>query len=386
MFTSLRAPSGVSPGVASGSDERVASGRPDVSCRGIRLPGLLSAPTPILEPEQAMARVGDRLPSLPRDKFHAFFSSDYGGIVKDPLYMTLPIDDRMVTLGHGAFDMCLMTEGYLYSFEEHLDRFEQSIGRAGLEAPFSRRSLQKTILHTAAASTRLNGFVRFWVTGGRGTFGLSPKGGSGPSLYVLASDEDDFRKVDITVGWKAKTTPVPPHEPYFLSTLSNSFLPGVLATMDAEASKYEQGIFVDSDGHVLNAGNASVGIVTHDGELVVPPNEDVLCGLTMEKILSLVPKLNEPKLSVKTIERRLFTVEEAKSALEVFVAGINIPVTGITHWDGDPIADGTTGVNTLVFNAQIYKDAEYRPESPFHTEVPYGYMTGMEEEEPVFTY
>lgn len=97
------------------------------------------------------------MPPLPRDKFHAFYSSHYGGIVTETPYMVIPIDDRLFTKGHGAFDMCLMANGYLYNLEAHLDRFLLSLAKAGLELPLGKRDLAKTILHTAAASTKLNG-------------------------------------------------------------------------------------------------------------------------------------------------------------------------------------------------------------------------------------
>lgn len=97
------------------------------------------------------------MPPLPRDKFHAFFSSHYGGIITETPYMVIPIEDRLFTKGHGAFDMCLMVNGYLYNLEAHIDRFMQSLAKAGLELPYGRRDLAKTILHTAAASTKLNG-------------------------------------------------------------------------------------------------------------------------------------------------------------------------------------------------------------------------------------
>lgn len=69
---------------------------------------------------------------------------------------------------------------------------------------------------------------------------MSTKGGSGPSLYVLVSDEDDFNKNEIMKGWKLKTTIVPVHEPYYMTALSNNFLPYVLGTLDAEQSEANQ--------------------------------------------------------------------------------------------------------------------------------------------------
>lgn len=109
--------------------------------------------------------VAKNMPWLPREKFHAFYSSLYGGIVTDPMYMVVPIEDRLFTKGHGASDICLMCNGYLYNLDAHLDRFLMSTRRAGLELPIGKRELGKIILHTAAASSKLNGGQQlYWAT------------------------------------------------------------------------------------------------------------------------------------------------------------------------------------------------------------------------------
>lgn len=48
-------------------------------------------------------------------------------------------------------------KGYLYLFDEHFKRFKMSIHKAGLELPIDDFELKKIILHTAAASSKLNG-------------------------------------------------------------------------------------------------------------------------------------------------------------------------------------------------------------------------------------
>lgn len=80
---------------------------------------------------------------------------------------------------------------------------------------------------------------------------MSPTKGTGPALYVLASDEEEFRENDVTVGWTVKTTQVPANEPYYMSTLSNNFLPNVLTTMDAEQSSHDQ-VFANSNQTFFN--------------------------------------------------------------------------------------------------------------------------------------
>ena len=79
-------------------------------------------------------------------------------------------------------------------------------------------------------------------------------------------------------------------------------------------------------------------------------------------------------MTIQDMESRLFTVEEAQNAKEVFVTHPYIPVMGVVEWDGVIIGDGTSGINTAGFSELIVEDSEPRENSFVHTEIPYGYM------------
>jgi 4-amino-4-deoxychorismate lyase len=87
----------------------------------------------------------------------AFYSSEIGGIVTDPALMILPFDDHLVHRGHAVFDTAIMTQGYLYQLDDHLDRMYRSASKAALTPPFPRHQLRRIILDTAAASRSLEG-------------------------------------------------------------------------------------------------------------------------------------------------------------------------------------------------------------------------------------
>ena len=80
-------------------------------------------------------------------------------------------------------------------------------------------------------------------------------------------------------------------------------------------------------------------------------------------------------MSVKSVQSRLFSVDEAIHAQEVFVTHPHLPVMGVVEWDGIVVGDGTSGINTAAFSEMIVEDSEPRENSYVHTEIPYGYMT-----------
>ena len=57
-----------------------------------------------------------------------------------------------------------------------------------------------------------------------------------------------------------------------------------------------QGVFVDSQGYVAEGSVMNIGIITQEGELVVPPFEHALAGCTLKRLLHLVQEARSESL------------------------------------------------------------------------------------------
>jgi 4-amino-4-deoxychorismate lyase len=347
----------------------------------------LTVPTRRLNSQEAISALYSSQHPQQRSTYASFYSSELGGIVMDPALMVVQMDDHMVHRGHGVFDNVLLINGHLYELERHLDRLLASASRANIPLPpgLSRAQLTRTILETAAASKLLDGWVRFYLSPGRGGFGLSSLECIRSSLYVMVIkrfiEQESSSDAHLT-GWKVKTSPVPMKAPFFATLKSTDYLPNALCLVDAEVEGYDLGIFVDSKANIAQGPNMNVAVLLEDGTLVVPPFESSLAGITMQRLLELLDiAKSEPGYEVddlKSIERRHITVKEAKRAREVFVTGTTLPVMPVVQWDDAAIADGCPGLFTLQCRALIQNDQLSHENSPLHHEIPYGYLTGMD--------
>lgn len=159
----------------------------------------------------------------PRAEQHyaAFYSSVLGGIVTDPALMVINMDDRMVHRGTGVFDTAILVR---ITSARH-GHTHYAGGRAPLPAgpappalcpqrrdgapdparvpaadpshhprnhrrkPEAKR--YKQLENTACLWTldtikvHVTGFVRYWLSSGRGDMGLNPLGCDRPTLYVM---------------------------------------------------------------------------------------------------------------------------------------------------------------------------------------------------------
>ncbi|GAB4816094.1 hypothetical protein N2152v2_003140 [Parachlorella kessleri] len=319
--------------------------------------------------------------AVQRDSFAAFYSSELGGIVTDPALMVVQFDDHMVHRGHAVFDTAILKESYLYQLDQHLERFLNSARKANIPLPMSVEQMRRTILETTAASCKVNGFVRYMLSAGRGGFGLSGNECLRPSLYVMVytHDKSDGEEGAYLKGWKVKTSPVPIKSSYFTKVKSNNYLPNALNLMDAQAEGFDQGIFVDGDGYVSEGPNMNIAVLLKDGTLVVPPFDNSLNGITIQRVMELLPAaIAEGLEGIARVEQRHISVDEAKrSAAEVFLAGSSLPVMPVVQWDDTIIGDGTPGITTLCIRAMMTGDMVPREGSDQHVEVPYGWLTGM---------
>ncbi|EFN54669.1 hypothetical protein CHLNCDRAFT_52990 [Chlorella variabilis] len=341
-------------------------------------------PTRLLSPQEALDALYESQHAAQRTTYRAFYSSELGGIVTDPALFVVQLDDHMLHRGHGVFDTAMLVNGHLYQLDQHLHRFLASAAKANIPLPpgMTVEQMRRTILETTAASCKLNGHVRYWLSAGRGGFGLSGNECLGSAFYcvVYTQEVPDSKLDEYLRGWRVKTSPVPLKPPFFTGIKSNNYLPNALNLMDAEAEGFDQGVFVDAEGNVSEGPNMNVACLLADGTLVVPPFDHSLNGITVQRMMELLPAaIEEGMEGIKRVEQRHISLAEAKAATEVFFISSSMLIMPVVQWDTQLIADGTAGIVALQIRVMLQNDTKPRPASDQHTEVPYGFMTGMEE-------
>ena len=211
----------------------------------------------------------------------------------------------MVHRGHAVFDTAPIIEGRLYALDDHLERFFQSASRARLRLPFSRAQVRRTILETAAAGRKMDGHVRYWLGAGRGGFGLGSRECARPSFFVVAYGKKIDGSDDLLLDASGRNPggvslmtafDVPAPDRMMAGIKSTNYLKHAVAQSQAEDAGYDFGVFAapDKDGNlfVTEGATCSIGVITAEGELVIPPFGEVsLAGCTAKRVLELVPEV-----------------------------------------------------------------------------------------------
>ncbi len=300
--------------------------------------------TPVLSADHALAGLRQAVHAK-AGSFYAMYSSVLGGIITDPAFMVVPLDDHMVHRGHAVFDTATLTNGMLYQLDAHLERLLQSADSARIALPFTREKLRQIILDTAAASGRREGSVRYWLSAGPGGFGLGPAECVGSSFYVVIFKQDFYPETYYTQGIKVITSKVPIKPPLFARTKSTNYLPNVLVVLEAKDHGADNGVFIDARGMIAESSNMNVAFVTKDRVFRHPPFDAILSGITIQRVLEFCQRLVRQG-ELKEILVADIPVSAARQAAEMMLIGSSIKIAPVIQWDGQPIGDGKPGVIT----------------------------------------
>ncbi len=288
-------------------------------------------------------------------KYSAFYSSQLGGIVTDPALMVLPFDDHMVHRGHGIFDTAAVVNGKIYDLEAHLDRFLRSADRSKLRLPASREDIRDIIIKTTAASGQRDGSIRYWLSSGPGSLELTPAAGAEPGFFVMIFGGLSYPERWYTEGLRVMTTPYPIKAPLYATTKATNYLPNVLMQMEAKEAGFDNGVFIDADGHVGESSNMNVAFVTSDQVFVHPKFDHILAGCTSLRLLELAHSLQEQGV-LKGVEVRDLSVEDARASREMLLLGSSVKVASVVQWDTQTIGDGKPGPVARALLALLDKD------------------------------
>ena len=195
-------------------------------------------------------------------------------------------------------------------------------------------------MKTTAASGRRDGSIRYWLSSGPGSLELTPAAGAEPGFFVMVFAGLLYPERWYTEGLKVMTTTYPIKAPLYAITKATNYLPNVLMQMEAKQAGFDNGVFIDSDGHVGESSNMNVAFVTSDGVFAHPKFDHILAGCTSLRLLELAHLLKDQGL-IKGVEVRDIPVQEARASREMLLLGSSVKVAPIIQRDAQKIGDGS---------------------------------------------
>ena len=175
-----------------------------------------------------------------------------------------------------------------------------------------------------------------------GAWTSRPAAGAQPGFFVMVFAGLSYPERWYIEGLRVMTTTYPIKAPLYAITKATNYLPNVLMQMEAKEAGFDNGVFIDADGHVGESSNMNVAFVTREGALVHPKFDHILAGCTSLRLLELAPRLCDQGL-LDGVEVRDITPAEARGAREMLLLGSSVKVAPIIQWDAQIVGEGKPG-------------------------------------------
>lgn len=260
--------------------------------------------------------------------------------------------DRGFRSGEGVFETLRVYGRHPFRLDAHLARaFE---GAAALEFDVGPRDrIREACLTTAAANAQELGedsVLRLTATPGTidpaSPFPGTPTGD--PTVVVtshpleLPADLYERGVRALTVPWRRELPRVK----------TVSYVAPALARRRARAQGADEALFTDPAAGQVLEGSASNLFAVIDGELVTPPEESVLAGVTRAVVLEVAAGEGIP------VTERPLGLEELRTCSEAFITATTREVVPLVQVDDHRIGEGAPGPLTRRLHAAYRRAVE----------------------------
>lgn len=252
--------------------------------------------------------------------------------------------DRGYLFAHAAYEVTAVYNSKLIDFDGHLARLGRTLD--GLEIPHLTEDLPRLHQEVMTRNKLSEGLIYLQVSAGDyGHRDFSGPETFTPSLFMFTTARPligDLAR-DGIAAITTEDTRWTRRDMKTTQLLSQS-----LAYRKARRAG-AQTAFMHEDGVITEAASANAWIVLSDGTLVTRAlSNAILPGITRQSLLTL---LSDQGLR---IEERLFTVADAKSAVEVFTSSAGALIAPVLKLDDTMIGTGKPGPVTRRVQSAYY--------------------------------
>ncbi len=256
------------------------------------------------------------------------------------------VEDRGFNFAEGIYEVARIVGGRTHRIEAHLDRLESGARALEIELPITREEVREEMLAIADRNGIEEGIVYLQLTRGAAPRSHAPPAGIKPTLVMLSRPFPGPAESDLQKGVSVITAP--DLRWGYCEVKTTGLLPNVMAFRHAQAEGCDEAVLV-RNGIVTEATRASVFCV-RDGVVYTHPIDNILPGITRKY---MIEDLRAEGVDVREIG---VSVEDFRSADEVFLTGTATEVLPVARIDGGAVADGTPGKLTL-FARKLYLQA-----------------------------
>lgn len=250
----------------------------------------------------------------------------------------IPILDRGFTRSDATYDVTHVWKGYIFRFDDHLERFERNMAALRMSLPYGRERMREILVDCVRLSGLRDAFLQMTCTRG-----LTPGGSRDPRMAVnrfyafavpfvwIADLEKQRTGLNLHISSIERISPrsVDPRTKNF------HWIDLTMGLFEAYDAGCDVEVLVDGQGNVTEGPGFNI-FVARDGRLMTP-DEGVFDGMTRRTVIELARETNV-KIEVAEVP-----IEAVRGADEIFLTSTAGGIMPVTRIDGVPVGDGAPG-------------------------------------------
>jgi D-alanine transaminase len=238
--------------------------------------------------------------------------------------------DRGIFFGDGVYEVVRSYNGKIFALEEHLQRFARSlaaIGIAGVDIDRIRQRVQEAFDAAGIANAK----IYFHITRGSELRDHVGDADLKPNFFLTVTELPDDTQA------KANGIAVSTHPDWRWKRCdikSLNLLANVLARQDAARKGCSEAIFVDEAGLITEGAASAFFAIFGQTLQTAPLTANILPSITRKFVLQA-----GKNIGLEAVEKSL-TLEQARSADELFIAVTTKDIVPVVRFDDKSIGDG----------------------------------------------
>lgn len=290
---------------------------------------------PVLNQDQVIQKINAISNPYFQDYLLAY-STWLGGVVTDPHWMILPLDERLVTRGDGVFETLRVVNEKVYLLDQHLARFWHSAKKIGLGSPLNMTpdDMKKIILELVQMAGCPDMMIRTLWSRGPGNFSANPYEPVGPQLYVIITKFHPISPEKYQKGVHVGLSQMPVKPSWLAQIKSCNYLPNVLVRKEAIDRGFDYLLGVDAEGYLTEGPTENFILIDSEGVLTCPHPDFILQGTTMARLFELARQGGW-----KTAVRKI-TIEDILKAQDVMMIGTSFGLLPVTQFENKILGAG----------------------------------------------
>jgi len=234
----------------------------------------------------------------------------------------------------------------VFRLPEHLERMRRGCALLGMDFDVERAT--QAIRTTLRANRHRDAYVRPLAWYGGGGFGLDVEGHPQHLMVSTTATLVHLAGARASIGvsrWRRNPADsLPPLK------LCGGYVNSILAKRESKGRGFDEALFVDAGGRVVECTGANVFMVK-DGRLTAVEHPDALPGVTRDTLIALTGA-----------ESRAVSLEELYEADEVFACGTAAEVAPIARIEDREYGDNPVSRELVALYARVVRgrEADYR--------------------------